>query len=79
MGKVKGVSFLRSKKKRRGTTRRSRGVEQPHFKTNFQTKEKINFTGVNIQIIGPTSMSENLITHKEAEELYNSLKTFLNK
>ena len=46
---------------------------------NYKTKEKINFTGVSISIIGPTSVSENNITYKEAEELYLTLKKFLNK
>jgi hypothetical protein len=46
---------------------------------NYKTKEKIKFTGVSISIIGPSSISENIITYKEAEELYLNLKKFLNK
>lgn len=37
----------------------------------------INFTGVNITIIGPTSVSENIITYKEVQELYLTLGKFL--
>ena len=44
---------------------------------NFKTKEKNNFTGVSISIIGPTTISENIITYKEAEELYLTLGKFL--
>jgi hypothetical protein len=47
--------------------------------TNYKTKEKFVFTGVNILIQGPTSESENTITKQEAEELYSALKKFLNK
>jgi len=46
---------------------------------NYKTKEKIKFNGVSISIIGPTSISENIITYKEAEELYVTLKKFLDK
>jgi len=46
---------------------------------SYNTKEKILFNGVNISIIGPTSLSENIITYIEAEELYFTLKKFLNK
>jgi len=46
---------------------------------NYKTKQKIKYTGINISIIGPTSMSENIITVKEAEKLYLALKIFLNK
>jgi len=45
--------------------------------TNFKTKEKFKFTGVSISIEGPTSVSENVITKKEAEELYMALDKFL--
>jgi len=46
---------------------------------NYKTKDKINYTGVNISMQGPTSISENVITQKEAEELFICLKKFLNK
>jgi hypothetical protein len=46
---------------------------------NYKSKEKINFTGVSIAMFGPTSVSENVVTYKEAEELYFTLKKFLNK
>ena len=42
-------------------------------------KKKIEFTGINISIIGPTSISENIITRREAEKLYSELKSFLKK
>ncbi len=46
---------------------------------NHKTSKKIEFNGVSISIIGPSSMSEDIITYKEAEELYSSLKKFLNR
>ena len=46
---------------------------------NSKTKNEYKFDAVNIQLIGPTSMSENIITYKEAEELYLGLKNFLSK
>lgn len=46
---------------------------------NFETKEEIKFTGVSITIEGPSSISENVITQKEAEELYLALDKFLFK
>ncbi len=45
--------------------------------TNFKTKEEFKFTGVSISIEGPTSVSENVITNQEAEELYMALDKFL--
>lgn len=45
--------------------------------TNFKTKEEFKFTGVSISIEGPTSISENVITKKEAEELCMALDNFL--
>jgi hypothetical protein len=45
--------------------------------TNFKTKENFKFTGVSISIEGPESVSENIITNKEAEELYLALDKFL--
>lgn len=53
--------------------------KQKDIGTNSKTGEKIKFTGVNIKIQGPSSTSENIITQKEANELYLSLKKFLNK
>jgi hypothetical protein len=44
-----------------------------------KTGETHKFNAVSVQLIGPTSMSENIITYKEAEELYTGLATFLNK
>ena len=46
---------------------------------NSKTKEKIKFDGISISIIGPTSVSENIITYKEATELYLALRKFLVK
>lgn len=45
--------------------------------TNFKTKEEFKFTGVSISIEGPSSISENVITNQEAEELYMALDKFL--
>ena len=45
---------------------------------NYKTQQKINFDGISISIIGPTSESENVITYKEAIELYLALQKFLN-
>lgn len=46
---------------------------------NYKSKEKITFSGVSILIQGPTSESENIVTKREAEEMYYALKKFLNK
>lgn len=46
---------------------------------NHKTKNEYKFDAVNIQLTGPTSISENIITYKEAEELYIGLKDFLSK
>lgn len=46
---------------------------------NYKTQQKIKFDGISISIIGPTSISENVITYKEATELYLALQNFLNK
>jgi hypothetical protein len=46
---------------------------------NSKTKQKIKFHGISISIIGPTSVSENIITYKEATELYLALQNFLVK
>jgi len=37
---------------------------------NYKTKEKFFFDGVSITITGPTSLTENVITYMEAEELF---------
>lgn len=47
--------------------------------TNNKTKEKVKFKGVNIKMIGPTSMSENMITREEAKMLHKTLGKFLRK
>lgn len=44
---------------------------------NYKTQQKIKFDGISISIIGPASESENVITYKEAKELYSSLQKFL--
>ena len=46
---------------------------------NSKTKQKIKFDGISISIIGPTSVSENIITYKEATELYLALQKFFDK
>jgi len=43
---------------------------------NHKTGYKYKFDAVNIQLIGPTSMSENIITYKEAKEIYQGLSIF---
>jgi hypothetical protein len=43
---------------------------------NYKTHQKIKFDGVSISIIGPTSISDNIITYKEATELYLALQKF---
>ena len=37
---------------------------------NYKTGDEYKFDAVNIQLIGPTSISENTITYKEAKEIY---------
>ena len=44
--------------------------------TNHKTGKKVAYRGANIQIIGPTSVSENEITRQEAQELLKTLKAF---
>lgn len=46
---------------------------------NLAIKLKITFNGLNLSIIEPNSVSENIITHQESKELYFILKKFLNK
>ena len=41
---------------------------------NYKTKEKIFFDAVSITITGPTSLTENVITYMEAEELFFYIK-----
>ena len=43
---------------------------------NHETKQSIKYQGVNVEIIGPTSMSGNEITIMEAKELLSALKQF---
>ena len=45
--------------------------------TNSKTKERKEFEGVSIQIIGPTSTGENNITRHEAVVLHEILSKFL--
>jgi hypothetical protein len=52
--------------------------KQKDLGVNFETKEIKKFIGVSISIIGPTSITENVITYKEAKELYATLGKFLN-
>jgi len=52
---------------------------QKDFGVNYKTQQKIKFDGISISIIGPTSLSENIITYKEATELYLALEKFFNK
>jgi hypothetical protein len=51
--------------------------KQKEIGVNSKTKEKVNFNGISISIIGPTSETENIITRKEAEELCETLQKFL--
>lgn len=52
---------------------------QKNIGISDKTKESISFNGICITISGTNSMSENIITRKEAEELYFALHHFLNK
>ena len=47
--------------------------------TNYKTKDKYKFDAISIQLIGPTSISDNTITYIEAVELYKGLGIFLKK
>lgn len=51
--------------------------KQKETKANATTNELIQFVGVSITIIGPTSETENIITRQEAEELYKCLGDYL--
>lgn len=44
---------------------------------NNRSDKKFRFDAVNIQIIGPTSVSENTITYEEAKKLNRLLNEFL--
>ena len=46
---------------------------------NYETKEEIDFNGVSISIQGPTSEGEFVVTYKEAEEIFLTLKKYLKK
>lgn len=43
---------------------------------NNETKQKYKFNAVKIQLEGPTSVSENIITNKEAYHMYIQLHNF---
>lgn len=45
--------------------------------TNYKTKDKYKFDAVNLELIGPTSISGNVITYLEAREMYKALGKFL--
>ncbi len=45
--------------------------------TTHKTGETHTYAAVNIQLIGPTSTSEQTITYKEAKELHDGLAAFL--
>ena len=46
---------------------------------NYKTQQKINFDGISISIIGPTSVSDNVITLEEAIQLHKCLDEYLKK
>ena len=43
---------------------------------NHKTSDKYKFDAVNIKLIGPTSVSDNTITYKEAKQIYKGLGKF---
>ena len=43
---------------------------------NQKTNDKYILDAVCLQLIGPTSISENIITYKEAKEIYKGLNVF---
>ena len=43
---------------------------------NKKTGDKYKFDAVNIKLIGPTSVSDNTITYKEAKQIYKGLGKF---
>jgi len=49
------------------------------YEYDHQKKEEVNFPAINLKILGPISQYENIMTIKEAEEVYNALKIFLKK
>ena len=62
-----------------GNTIKIKIKKQKDTGMNYKTKKVTSFQAVNISISGPTSESENIITYKEAYELYMSLGDFLGK
>lgn len=45
--------------------------------TNNKTDDTYKFDAINLQLIGPTSIYENIITYKEAKEIQKGLSIFL--
>lgn len=43
---------------------------------NNKTKEKFKFDAVYLELAGPTSVSGNTMTYKEAKEIYRGLSVF---
>ena len=52
---------------------------QKDFGGNYKTQQKIKFDGISISIIGPTSVSDNVITLEEAIQLHKCLDEYLKK
>jgi hypothetical protein len=52
---------------------------QQDLGVNYKTQQKIKFNGISISIIGPTSVSENVITLEEAIQLHKCLGEYLKK
>ena len=52
---------------------------QKDFGVNYNTQQKIKFDGISISIIGPTSVSDNVITLEEAIQLHKCLDEYLKK
>ena len=52
---------------------------QKDFGVNYKTQQKIKFDGISISIIGPTSVSDNVITIEEAIQLHKCLDEYLKK
>ena len=52
---------------------------QKDFGVNYKTQQKIKFDGISISIIGPTSVSDNVITLEEAIQLHKCLDEYLKK
>ena len=49
------------------------------YEYDHTKKEEVIFPAINLKILGPISQYENIITIKEAEEVYNALKKYLKK